>query len=321
MAYNPAVVFFDTFIKSTHPPGRYEVQDTLKTQIENFATDIGAFAANSTADEIAATPKPGLVDSIGSGAHSDMDCALFMRSAGALAPFWASQALDGIVCRESGPYPELFGKLRSRGVEMERAMLDATDGVNTHKGLIFALSLLAGAAGVCLNEGRCRPDEVRKKSAEIASPFMEEDFKRIEARAGKASHGERIYLEHGIGGIRSEAMNAFPSLAASLDAYRGALLRGALANDAALCALLTLMTVCQDTNVIHRAGIDFWRGEYMERARETLEIFDPLEPDYGPLLALDEFLIERRASPGGAADLLACTLFLYRSKIFDDKEG
>jgi triphosphoribosyl-dephospho-CoA synthetase len=88
-----------------------------------------------------------------------------------------------------------------------------------------------------------------------------------------------------------------------------------MANDAALRALLTLMSTCEDTNVIHRAGIDFWRGEYLERTREALEAFNPLEPDYGPLLELDGFLAGKRASPGGAADLLACTLFLYRSKI------
>jgi triphosphoribosyl-dephospho-CoA synthetase len=290
----------------------------LKTQNENFATAIGALAAISTFGEIAATPKPGLVDSLGAGAHSDMDWALFMRSAGALAPFWAGQALDGMTCGESGPYPGLFHKLRSRGIEMERAMLDATGGVNTHKGLIFALSLLAGSAGVCLSEGGCQPDAIRKKSSEIAAPFMEEEFQRIKTRVGGMSHGEKIYLLHGIGGIRSEAMNAFPSLGASLDVYESASRRGAAANDAALCALLTLMTVCEDTNVIHRAGIAFWRGEYLERTREALETFNPLEPDYGPLFTLDGFLIGRGVSPGGAADLLACTLFLHRSKIFDD---
>jgi triphosphoribosyl-dephospho-CoA synthetase len=270
--------------------------------------------------EITITPKPGLVDSCGAGAHSDMDWALFMLSASALAPYWPKQVLDGMSCSETDPYPKLFGKLRARGVEMELAMLEATGGVNTHKGLIFALSLLAGASGVCLNDSDCSPEKIRKKSSEIASPFMEEEFERMKirrsaSRGRQLSHGEKIFLKHGIGGIRSEAMNGFPSLGQSLEAYETALYEGARANDAAIYALLTLMTICEDTNVIHRAGIKFWRGEYLKRTREALKNFNPLEADYGPLFKLDEFLVRNGASPGGAADLLACTLFLYRSKI------
>lgn len=294
----------------------------MKTQNENFATAIGALAAMSTFIEIATAPKPGLVDSYGNGAHSDMDWALFMVSASALAPYWPQQILDGMICGETGRFADLFGRLRARGIKMERAMLGATGGINTHKGLIFALSLLAGAAGVCLNDGDCAPEEIRKKSSEIAYPFMEEEFERIKTRGtrrgrrgGQVTHGEKIFLKHGIGGIRSEAMKAFPSLGPSLEAYEKALGAGARANDAALLALLTLMTICEDTNVIHRAGIKFWRGEYLKRVKETLKNFDPLEADYGPLFRLDDFLVRNNASPGGAADLLACTLFLYRSKI------
>jgi triphosphoribosyl-dephospho-CoA synthetase len=50
--------------------------------------------------------------------------------------------------------------------------------------------------------------------------------------------------------------------------------------------------------------------------RETLSKFDPLEPgSYEPALALGHRMVERGVSPGGAADMLACTLFMYRSKI------
>jgi triphosphoribosyl-dephospho-CoA synthetase len=282
---------------------------------------IGTLAAISTFTEITTTPKPGLVDSCGTGAHSDMDWTLFMLSAGALAPYWEKQVLEGMTCGETGPYPDLFRRLRARGVEMEHAMFEATGGVNTHKGLIFALSLLAGSAGLCLNGGGPFPEKIRKKSSEIAAPFMEEAFREIKIRGRDLSHGERIYLEHGVGGIRMEAMSAFPSLGPSLDAYESAANRGAEPNDAALYALLTLMTICEDTNVIHRAGMEFWRGVYMKRAHEALEAFDPIEPDYKPLFDLDKFLVKNGASPGGAADLLACTLFLYSGKMLDNRKG
>ncbi|MDR3322028.1 MAG: triphosphoribosyl-dephospho-CoA synthase, partial [Synergistaceae bacterium] len=116
----------------------------MKTQNENFATAIGTLAALATIVEIATTPKPGLVDLYGSSAHNDMDCALFIASASALAPYWREQVMEGIRFSGRACHRELFARLKSRGVEMESAMLEATGGVNTHKGLIFALSLMTG---------------------------------------------------------------------------------------------------------------------------------------------------------------------------------
>jgi triphosphoribosyl-dephospho-CoA synthetase len=230
--------------------------------------------------------------------------------------------MDGIVFSGGDSREELFARLKSRGAEMESAMFDATGGANTHKGTIFALSLLTGAAGVCLAEGELSPGNVRRISREIAYPAVNAEFKRLRrlpADGGTPlSNGEKIFLEHGVGGVRKEAMEGFPSVEIGLDAYGRARAAGAKGNDAALAALLCIMGVCEDTNVIHRAGFDFWRGEYMEKVAETAERFDPLEPEYWPLFELDEFLVSKNASPGGAADLLGCTLFLYRSKMPDN---
>lgn len=43
--------------------------------------------------EVTLSPKPGLVDAIDSGAHHDMDQALFLRSARALTPYFEEMAL------------------------------------------------------------------------------------------------------------------------------------------------------------------------------------------------------------------------------------
>jgi triphosphoribosyl-dephospho-CoA synthetase len=251
-----------------------------------------------------------------------MDWALFMASASALASYWEEQALEGMRCAESGARDALLAKLRSRGVDMESAMFLATGGVNTHKGAIFALSIMVGATGICLSEGDCSPDNIFSKSSEIISPTMANEFANMKQKAlardeASLTNGEKIFLRYGVGGIRKEAMDGFPSVRNGLAEYETALANGARGNDAALSALLHIMSVCEDTNVIHRAGFDFWRGEYMERVEATKKRFDSAKPDYSSLLELDEFLIEKNASPGGAADLLACTLFLYRSKIPD----
>ena len=49
---------------------------------------IGALATRALLEEVAVTPKPGLVDRANNGAHRDMDLFTFQASAAALAPYW-----------------------------------------------------------------------------------------------------------------------------------------------------------------------------------------------------------------------------------------
>lgn len=296
-----------------------EPRSILNDENRFFATVIGAAATLASFEEIVTAPKPGLVDPLHSGSHDDMSWITFLRSASVLAPFWSEQASEGLRCADTA---ELMPKLRGRGVEMERVMFESTDGVNTHKGLVFALSLLAGAAGNCLSAGSCAPAEICRRAAEIASPSCLRQFETIRGRSprGASSHGETIFLRHGVGGIRKEAMDGFPTLLSyGLPALEMSLASGASLNDAALASLLTIMSRCEDTNVIHRAGFEFWRGRYKEAVALAVSKFDPARPGgYEALGELENLLLAYRASPGGAADLLACTLFLYRSKIPDD---
>jgi triphosphoribosyl-dephospho-CoA synthetase len=181
---------------------------------------------------------------------------------------------------------------------------------------------MTGAAGVCLADGDLSPGKIREISREIVYLAMSAEFERLRGghagRCAPLSNGEKIFLKYGVGGVRKEAMEGFPSVEVGLETYGHAMAEGAVGNDAALAALLRIMGVCEDTNVIHRSGFGFWRGEYREKVARAAMDFDPLEPDYRVLLGLDEFLVQKNASPGGAADLLACTLFLYRSKISDN---
>lgn len=295
-------------------------RDILNDECLFFATVIGTIAALACFDEIVTAPKPGLVDPLHSGCHDDMSWITFLCSASALAPFWRAQALEGIRCPDVSA---LMPSLRRRGLEMERAMFAATGGINTHKGLVFALSLLAGAAGNCLRTGRCAPKDICARAAEIARPSCLEEFRSLSGRepGEAASHGERIFLKYGVGGIRREAADGFPAvLSHGLPALERSLAGGASLNDAALAALFAIMAHCEDTNVIHRAGFEFWRGKYKMAAARAASKFDPARPGkYEALQELEALLTANRASPGGAADLLACTLFIYRSKISDNK--
>jgi triphosphoribosyl-dephospho-CoA synthetase len=291
---------------------------------ERNAVALGALAALATYEEVMLSPKPGLVCPDSSGSHSDMNWVTFLIGASAIAPLWRVQALAGFSCGHYKPLMgELADKLRATGKRMECAMFEATGGVNTHKGLIFALSLLVAASGVRIPAQKYSPDAVFETAGSIIASDAERELMAIAQKreSGKEmTHGEKIYFLYGIGGIRAEAAAGFPSVKAGLCVLEESLKEGAALRDAAIKAMLTIMLKCEDTNVIHRAGVNFWRGEYKERVSGALCGFDPVYPGrYEALRGLGDRLIELKASPGGAADLLACTLFMYRSKISDNK--
>lgn len=280
--------------------------------MKSRAAKLLASAAHEAAvREVLTTPKPGLVDAEGSGCHEDMDCALFIKSAQAIAPFWEAQARTGL---NGTPPSEAMRELRAAGAEMERAMFAATDGINTHKGLIYLMSLLLYGAGYMLSaEGEASADGAARAASRAVSGAVARELGALAAKSPDRplSNGERLFLEYGITGVRGEAERAFPSVVKDgLSALRNALDGGAAENDAGLAALLAIMAVCEDSNVIHRAGYGYWRDVYPRLVADTAVKFDPLRPDYRPLYALEAAFLPLRVSPGGAADLLSCTYFL-----------
>ena len=71
------------------------------------------------------------------------------------------------------------------------------------------------------------------------------------------------------------------------------------------------MLVCEDSNVMHRAGFEYWSGEYLTLTAAALRGFRAPSWNRAPLYELERKFMERRVSPGGAADLLSCTYFLH----------
>lgn len=241
----------------------------------------------------------------------DMDWRTLSASAEALAPFWRGQALTGL----EGTAPRrAMTKLRRTGLEMDAAMLKATKGVNTHKGLIYIMSLLLYGAGYSIyKKMEITADNVAKLAAETVKGSVARELLPLKKndRQKTLSNGEKLFLLHGITGARGEAENDFPSITKTgLPELRRNLDRGVSFNDASLCALLAIMEINEDSNVIHRGGFDFWQNEYKNLAAETRLAFRPDSGDYSPLEALEKRFLPLRVSPGGAADLLACTLFL-----------
>ena len=102
---------------------------------------IAHLATQALQAELDTTPKPGLVDKDNNGAHRDMDHALMQLSINTLHPYFVRLALLGFA--DTLPSHTV---IRDTGIEAEKAMLAATNSVNTHKGALFSMGLAVVAA-------------------------------------------------------------------------------------------------------------------------------------------------------------------------------
>ena len=140
-----------------------------------FAEYVSLLAAKALSYEVAVSPKPGLVDRFHNGAHDDMDYFAFLDSIAALTPFFYRTTLRA--ARFSGSLEELLNRSRFLGKEAESAMLAATGGVNTHKGIIFSLGLICTCAGYLFQKDK-QParDSILALSAEMGRLISKYDF-------------------------------------------------------------------------------------------------------------------------------------------------
>ena len=100
-----------------------------------------------------------------------------------------------------------------------------------------------------------------------------------------------------------------PSVAQmALPAFQQALLAGCSDNDAGVATLLRLIACVQDTNLYHRGGSS--GASFAALSAQKLLAKNPY-PCIEDVEELDDAFIARNLSPGGCADLLAVTYFLY----------
>lgn len=282
----------------------------------NCCAQIAAHAHAALIAEVDATPKPGLVDRRNSGAHTDMDRALFHKSAEALQPYFLRVAQHAYDTAALTP-TKAFSAMRPLGIQAEADMLRATGGVNTHKGAIFSLGLLAAAAARLHARNACpQPEAVLDEACLFAAGICARELPtKPEAVAEQegVTKGERAFRLYGARGVRGEAEQGFPHVrGCALPAYLAALQAGAGENDALIMALLALMAEVTDTNVLMRADMD--AANYVkEQARMFLDQQLPLgSVDWQQaLMRMDDVFIQRNLSPGGCADLVALTHFLH----------
>ncbi|PMS22139.1 triphosphoribosyl-dephospho-CoA synthase MdcB [Trinickia dabaoshanensis] len=288
---------------------------SLTARHTGLAARLGRLATDALIEEAHATPKPALVDRRGNGAHRDLSLALMERSARALEPTFAALSR---AARGMRPSAALRADLGAIGRAGEAVMMSATQGSNAHRGAIWIVGLLVAGATIHAEAGephRPAAEAICTIGAQIAcfpdhgAPFAD-------------SNGSRVRARYGVGGARREAQEGFPhALHLGLPALRAARRRGVAESAARIDALLTIMTTLDDTCLLHRAGPPALAAA-KHGAQEVLSAGGTSTPEGQAAFArLESRLLALNASPGGAADLLAATLFIDRLAPASANEG
>jgi triphosphoribosyl-dephospho-CoA synthase len=268
--------------------------------VSEVLRSIGRAATLALYHELALAPKPGLVSFQDNGSHEDMDASTFMRSLFALRSYFPAIA-------SAGAEGASFAVLERMGLQAEERMLAATEGINTHRGAIFALGLLCAAAGrVAAQREPLSPASLRATLRERWGDALQERAAR--AAAGPAtSKGQRAARRHGLRGAGQEAADGFPVLFdVTLPTLRAARASAAPAAASMVQALLATVASLDDTNLAHRGGVEGLRFAQSE-ASAFLAADGVLRAGWRERArAMHQAFIARRLSPGGAADLLAC---------------
>lgn len=280
------------------------LSNSVANQAQQLAKQLAQQATQALLDEARLSPKPGLVDSRGSGAHTDLSLQLMERSAHSLTDTFYAFALESWKRPVDVALRAEIGKIGRVG---EQHMMNATGGVNTHRGSIWAMGLLVSA--MAMLDGEATAEQVTELAASLAQLPDHACPKTF-------SKGLCATRRYQVPGAREEAQQGFPHIMRlALPELRASRLRGATEQQAQLNALLAIMSSLTDTCVLSRGGMDALIA--MRQGAKAVLMAGGVQTPAGwsALATLEGRMLADHVSPGGAADLFAATLFLDRTTV------
>lgn len=268
---------------------------------ELIAKKLSSLAKLAILAEISLTPKPGLVDQLCSGSHKDMNYQTFVDSTAAIYPWFGELVREGFAFQEDD-LTRALPRLREIGLKMEAAMFAATGNVNTQKGIIFLMGLSLFACGRLFSKkDHFQAEEFRSIIRSICKDMVRNEMGNSTA-SGK-SHGEKIFLKYGFSGARGEAESGFATV---FDFGLPQIMQTKQLNDKALTkCFLAIAANNNDTNILFRSNPEVL-GTFKNLCKIALEDFNPT--NYSALIDVCK---QENISPGGSADLLAVTIFVW----------
>lgn len=270
---------------------------------------IAHLATRALHAELDTTPKPGLVDKDNSGAHRDMDHALMSRSIRAIHPYFVRLALLGFAA-DMPSHDDIV----KTGIEAERAMFEATNGVNTYKGALFSMGLaVVAAAGKAWQGSSITPQTLSAAISKLAFAFP--DTKGTHgSKAKQTAASETATFK----GALDNAREGYPMLFNDWLPFYANLCKNGEPHALHL-TLLRIMCDLDDTNIVYRTSLAMMK-QVKEESRDVLSRWS--EATHGTPQAdggtnLDTILgdmnrsfVQRNISPGGSADMLSLVVFI-----------
>lgn len=229
------------------------------------------YILNSLLDELNLDPKPGLVTPYSNGSHNDLNYQLMADS----AYFIASEIalLEPYLAEKHS-----FKDLQAIGLELEKKLLKAFK-TNTHKGFIFLALIIINAY---FNSNSY------KQFLIVCRKFGNLALDDLKSKEYKNTNGGKIIDKHSElkGGIRETvaSMQVFKDILSFKDEHE---------------QVLYLLSVLEDTCLIHRGGIEKWQ----KIKKQSSVILG--ERNHENYLKLCEDITKDGLSAGGVADVLA----------------
>ncbi|WP_346961929.1 triphosphoribosyl-dephospho-CoA synthase CitG [Clostridium sp.] len=287
---------------------KYEEYMCYVDKRDNLSYEISQLALKSMITEVSTMPSFGLVSPVTKGSHKDMDYYTFLDSSFTIVPFIKEMVEVGYSYENP---KNIFKAIRAIGIRCEDAMFKVTKGVNTHKGMIFLIGVVATALGKALYE-KLSYNKIETILRDMCENILD-DFKDLHEKK-ELTHGESLFLKYGFAGIRGEIKKGLSNIFQEiLPSYQNSNLKG---NDLYSQTLLMLMSKVEDSTIVHRQNIEKLQ-EIQRHAYEILNLGGFNSED--GIKAAHDFekqCIDENVSPGGAADLLALVIFLTDSKKF-----
>lgn len=277
-----------------------------------FFETIEEIFLQSLKDELDLTPKPGCVDGQNSGPHIDMDYDVFLSSISSLKGYFFEIMM---LSNTAKSFVDTFDAIRPIGMRYEKKMYEVASGINTHKGAIFTLGVIACAIGKIYYDNKYLSidlisEYVKKLCANIFDDFNKEEM--------QTTNGMRIYQKNAKhSGIRYEAKNGFKTALDAYDFYKEV--------KDFLRTFVYIVATLDDTTTINRVGetgLNFSKA-YAKNVLNSKTFAEDI-------MAMDKLYTKKNISTGGCADTMELVYFFkhiddfmasYMKDFLDAKEA
>ena len=251
-------------------------------------------AKDAMLQQLATTPKPGLVDRESSGAHLDLNYPLMLDAIEALAPHIVTFGQTGLFLSDKTD-AEVSDVMQKVGVSALQEVREVSQGANALKGTAFCLGLFVTAYYRVFrhHDGEVAVGNLIDQIARLAAPIKRE----------KDSHGALVAESYQVEGALGEAQSGYRKwLTEGLWLYRKL-----PQEDRDVKMLLYIMARLDDSCVYHRVG-----GGLAEDVKTIAQhLYDHF--DLADVRTACRYFERCHISTGGSGDIL--TLIILADKV------